>query len=755
MAQSVIAHRSRRCYVSRQMFALISALSLAVALAGEEGTRPHYAIPKIDSPVVLDGRLDDEAWAGALVLELDYETRPGENTPAPDRTECRLFYSTSHLYYGCHAYDAEPSKIRARYADRDVSFPRDDAIGIALDPFDSENRAFIFDVNPLGVQNDRVFTEASGISDASWDALWSSAGRLVEDGYVVEVEIPFSALRFPKTEETQVWGFNFRRYQPREVFRRVAIMPYDRSDPCRLCQTAELEGFAAVDPGRNLEVTPTLTGVQDSVRSEFPDGALETDDPELDAGLSVRWGITNNLQLSGTLNPDFSQVEADVAQLEVNEQFALFFPELRPFFLEGNDFFRTPLRTVFTRTLADPAWGLKLTGKQGPHAIGSFVVRDEQTNFLIPGFESTDSTTLDQEATSTVARYAHDVGDRSSSVGLVITDRRGDDYANTVGGVDAFLQWSTTDVFEVHYLRSDTEYPLDIANEFAQPLDSFSDDAFSIGYEHAPRNWNVRAQYRDIGDGFRADSGFVPRVGFRQAVVGGAYEWFGDADNWYTNFEVGGDWDRTETQDGFLLEEEYEIGAVFRGQLQSRIALEATSRERTFEGVFFDQEAFELGASFRPTSSLRLGFEVEKGDGIDFEEVRPGDALELEASLGFSIGRHFVGNIFHTREELDVEGGNLFTADLNEIRLVYQFNTRSFVRLITQYAQIERDPSLYADPVEPYTDELFGQFLFSYRLDARTALWAGYTANYLDEFDAGLTETGNSIFFKLSYAWQP
>jgi hypothetical protein len=746
---------SVRATVLGTVAAMAFGASLLAAESTSEAALDRYRIPLIDQSISLDGKLDEPAWADALVFELDYETRPGENVAPPARTVCRLFYSPSHLYYGCHAFDPEPQRIRARFADRDRTFPSDDAIGIALDPFNSQNRAFVFDVNPLGVQNDRVFTEASGRSDETWDALWDSAGRLVDDGYMVEVAIPFSSLRFPRSDTDQVWAFNFRRYMPREVFRRIAINPYDRNNPCRLCQTAELVGFADVDPGKNLEVTPTLTGSQASEQEEFPDGELTSADPDIEPGLSVRWGVTTNLDLSGTLNPDFSQVEADVARLDVNEEFALFFPELRPFFLEGAAFFRTPNRIVYTRTLADPAWGLKLTGKQGANGIGTFAARDEVTNFLFPGQESSDTETFEEESTTSVVRYARDVGGSSSTVGMVLTDRRGGDYSNTVAGVDAFLRLGTTDTLEVQALRSETEYPEQLALDFDQPLGQFGDDAFSISYRHNPRNWNARVRYSDFGDGFRADSGFIRRVGFRQAVAGGGYEWFGDGDNWYTNIRVGGDWDRTETQEGFLLEEEYEFQAGFSGQLQSGVFFGGGTRERTFEGVFFDQTFGWISAFFRPTSYLSVGLDVEKGDAIDFDEVRPADELVIFPRIRLTPGRHFEADLRATRQRLDVEGGTLFTADLIELRLVYQINSRALVRAIVQFQEIERDPELHSEPVEPTTDELFGQLLFSYKLDARTAVWVGYTGNYLDEANSGLTETGNTLFFKLSYAWQP
>ena len=317
----------------------ITALAIAAPAHADE---PSFRIPRTEEPIRVDAHLDEAAWSGALTFELDYETRPGENVEPPVRTECRMLFSESHLYYGCRAFDPDPGSIRARYSDRDTSPFYDDTIGLAIDPSGDQNRAFVLDVNPLGVQNDRIYTEASGRSDASWDAIWESAGRLTEEGFIVEVGVPFASLQFPRDSGAEGWGFNFRRYHPRDSYRRIALVPYDRDDECRTCQHAKLVGIEGVDPGRNLEITPTLTGVESSTRESFPSGPLTSEDPDFDPGLTVSWGITPNLTLSGTVNPDFSQVEADVAQLAVNEQFALFFPERRPFFLEGSDVFADP-----------------------------------------------------------------------------------------------------------------------------------------------------------------------------------------------------------------------------------------------------------------------------------------------------------------------------------------------------------------------------------------------------------------------------
>lgn len=730
----------------------LASLVVAPTLFGQEPQRA-FEIPRLEAEITVDGRLDEPAWADALVFSLDYETRPGENVTPAAETECRMFYTDTHLMYGCTAYDPEPEKIRANYSDRDEAFG-DDSIGLAIDTFNDHNVAFILDVNPFGVQLDRLYIEATESSDTTWDAIWDSAGRLTEDGYEVEAAIPFASLRFPRSTDKQTWGFNFRRYMTRDAFYRFAVVPYDRNDRCRTCQHALITGFENVDPGRNLEITPTLTSLQNSRRVDFPDGPLVSEDPDVEPGLTVNWGVTPNMTLAATLNPDFSQVEADVAQLDINREFAIFFPERRPFFLEGSDYFDTSIDAVYTRTLADPDWGLKLTGKEGKNAVGVFAVRDAVTSLLLPGPESSSFDSLGRESEAAVLRYRRDVGE-SSTVGALYTDRRAGDYGNQVAGLDARLRLTSSDDLDVQWLHSRTEYPGAVVADNELPTGTLEDSALRARYQHSRRNWNLRATYTDIGDDFRADLGFVPRVGYRQLIAGGGYELFGDDDRWYTSIEFGGDWDRTEKQDGALLEEEWESFAGFVGKRQLTVYAGTGFRDRVFQGVPFHQDFYWAFASIQPRGDLEVGLDLSYGDSIDIRGLRPGEQRRIQPYLDWKPGRHLRLNLSQTRSLLDVDAGRLFTATLTELRTVYQFNRRTFVRLILQASDIERDQDLHADPIDARVEDLFGQLLASYKINPQTAVFLGYTSGYLDLDGSGLTETGNTIFLKLGYNWQP
>ncbi|MFP5286175.1 MAG: sugar-binding protein [Thermoanaerobaculia bacterium] len=372
----------------------------------------HYRIPRMDAAPRIDGVLDEPSWEQGLVLEIETEIDPGKNVPAPVSAFAFLAYDDDNLYVAFRAHDPEPSAIRAHLSDRDTPYA-DDFVGIMLDTFNDERGGYEFFVNPLGVQMDLARNETSSENeeDANWDAIWSSAGRIDEQGYTVEMAIPFSSLRFQRSAGEQTWGLTAFRSYPRSRRHQINVNAVDPDDSCFICHIPKVTGFAGATPGRNVEFDPTLTAHRTDRREAFPEGSYAGEE-EADLGLTARWGITPNLTFSGAVNPDFSQVEADAAPLDVNTQFTLFFPEKRPFFLEGADFFETPWNVIHTRTVADPAWGVKLTGKEGRNGIGLFVAQDEVTNLLLPGSQRSATAALQMETTDAALRYRRDFGAR-------------------------------------------------------------------------------------------------------------------------------------------------------------------------------------------------------------------------------------------------------------------------------------------------------------------------------------------------------
>jgi hypothetical protein len=713
-----------------------------------------FALSAAPSNVKIDGVLDEEAWQKAAVMKLLYEWTPGDNVPPPVDTDCLVTYDRDKFYIAFRCFDPEPKKIRAHLMDRDATdtLIQDDHISVIIDPFNDERRGFQFRVNPLGVQADANFSESEGYEDFSWDAIWSAAGKISDWGYAIEIAIPFNQLRFPKGTASQTWGISAERSWPRNVRHRMTSHRRDRDVACILCQFNKLTGIEGITPGRNLEFDPTLTANRTDVRNDFPAGPMEAGKIKAEPGITARWGVTPNLILNATANPDFSQVEADVAQLEVNTRFALFYPEKRPFFLEGGDFFLTPLQAVFTRTVADPAGGVKMTGKIGRSAIGFFGAYDRINNLIFPSNQGSASDSLDQDVASGVFRYRRDVG-RNSTIGVLYTGRAAEDYYNHVLGFDGFLQLSRVKSLYFQYLHTETEYPLSLARRYGQPEKPFGGNGATIGLQHASRDWVYYLGLNALSANFRADYGFVPQVDFRQVQANAIRVLWGKPNGWFTQILVGFQGYRTESIKGRMTDQLIGFYARYEGPYQSTLQVVAGPSKEYYEGRVYDLTRFRLAAEMKPFSGavFQLGARFE--DGIDYANSRKADVLNITPALEYNFSRHFNFNLAHVFERLSFGGRKIYTANLLQGKLVYNFNVRTFVRAIVQYQNLVRDPELYGFPVAKTSDSIFTQFLFSYKINPQTVLFLGYSDNYLGMQGIDITRADRTFFVKLGYAW--
>lgn len=736
------------------IFLFQTGFAAGLGVSQEKPKAAQYIVSEASSQILVDGVLDEQAWTYCEIIKLSFEWMPGDNIPPPVETDCMVTFNDRYLYVGFRCYDPDPSKIRAHLMDRDAmdTFIQDDHITILIDTFNDERRGFQFRVNPLGVQADANFSEMEGYEDFSWDAIWKSEARITDWGYAVEMAILFNQLRFPETSEVQTWGFSAERSYPRNIRHRITSHRRDRDITCLLCQHNKIVGIKGISPGLNLELDPTLTAVRTDSREDFPAGDRTAGKVEADPGLTARWGITPNLILNATVNPDFSQVEADVAQLEVNTRFALRYPEKRPFFLEGADFFLTPIEAVFTRTMADPAGGLKFTGKAGKNAFGFFGVYDQINNLLFPSNQGSFSTSLGQEVMNGVFRYRRDVGE-NSTVGLLYTGRMAEGYHNHVAGFDGFFRLSRTDTVSFQYLHSETRYPEDIAQTFGQDLEAFSGFAFHAEYFHMSRNWTYGATYRDRIPGFRADTGYIPRVDMRSANGNFGRIFWGKSDGWFTRLSVGVNGSATWDHGGNLTDEELSFQGIYMGPLQSTFVVQYNRSKELFLNTLYELGGAVVYGELKPTGGLRFQLTGVYGGAVDYSNVRKADQLLLVPFAEVSIGRHINLNLSHTLQRMGFEGDEIFTANLSQMRFVYNFSTRMFVRVIVQYLHVSRNPDLYLFPVLPRTQTFFTQFLFSYKLNPQTVLFLGYSDNYLGMNGLDITQTDRTFFVKIGYAW--
>jgi hypothetical protein len=710
-----------------------------------------YNIPYVQSEPAIDGEITEGEWAGAERVYLDNETYPSQNIPALVDTEVLMMEDGTSFYLAFIASDPEPHDIRAFFRDRDSAWD-DDLVGVVIDTFNDERRAFEFFDNPLGVQMDLIMDDVVGDEDDSWNAIWDSAGKISDTGYVVEMKIPLNQLRFPGGLEKQTWGIDLLRFYPRNKRHRLSNNTKNYDLSCYLCQLKKAQGFTQLEQDVNLRFVPALTASYSKNRPEPLTDEWQTDS-KLDPSLDIRWGINQDFYLNATINPDFSQVEADVAQLDINTTFALYFPERREFFLDGADYFNTHANLIYTRNIISPDYGFKLTGKRGDHTHGLFIVNDETTHFIIPDNQESIIASLEGvKSLNTAYRYRLDIS-RNMNLGMILTDRRGEDYSNTVVGMDGNIRIGESDRIEMQLMKSYSEYPEQIQTDYDQKS-KIDDFAYLIDYEHHDNNWNWGARYTEYGDDFRADMGFINRVDYKQLRIGGGHNWRFGPGSTFSRFYFGGDWDIAYDESGNKLEEEAGIEINAEGPLQSFVFLGYNQGEHFYNGKYFDEYAIFLFGQIRPMAGMDIGFDLDTGDRIDFLNTRLGKILTFGPRIEMRIGKHLEVDLRHHFERMDIDGQRLYTTNLSDLRFTYQFNIRSFLRAIIQYLDTKQNPSLYIFDVDERYKDLTTQFLYSYKINPQTRFFIGYSdTGFQNDELSKIHKTNRTVFTKLSYAW--
>jgi hypothetical protein len=736
-------------------------------------------IPNIAGEIKVDGVLDDLHWQQAKQLELNYVTRPFENTQPPVTTQVKIFENGDTLYVAFIAQDPKVENLSAYYRDRDGIWS-DDLVGIKLDTFNDSRLAYQFFVNTRGIQADAIQNEMTGSESDSWDGIWQSAGKIVAAGYQVEMAIPLRILNFKEGSDKKVWGAELVRFYPREDRLRISNTPLDRNNSCNLCQMGSISGFKQAKQGQNLALVPTL--VLGKGQSREPEESLEWNDSDNQAiSLDVKWGITPEISLQATLNPDFSQVEADVAQLSINDTFALFFDEKRTFFLENSDYFSSNYNLVYTRNVAAPDYGAKVTGRMDQHTFGFFVANDESTTFLVPGNLGSSVASFEQESLNLALRYRYDVSEQLS-VGWTSTLRDAEGYYNYVNAIDAKYQLTDNDTFRAQILRSDTQYPLDLYKEFCdddceqddnysetalrlKKTKAFSGRAYRISYYHEERNWNVSIHQNSHGSGIRTDLGFGSLADRQKSAVRGGYNWYSE-NTWWNRIRLSGDWDISHNDNNELIEKEAEVSLSMNGQLQSFFKINLLKRDKvglrddpsklsiSNNSTLFTEQQSSFYFEMRPSRSWYISTFARYGDHIDYDNNRLGKQWFVRPTIHWSIGKSLQFKLRHTYQNLDVDNQQLFTADLTDFRATYQFNQRQFLRLILVYSDIERNQQNYTFEVDANSKGLGTQLLYSYKLNPLTKFFVGYSDSaYQDDVLTSLTKNERSVFMKFSYAW--
>jgi len=763
----------------------------------------NVQVPRIEVDATIDGSLNEPAWAQAAVLTGFSQFQPVDGRPATDSTAVLVWYSATAIHFGVRAYEAHGA-VNANLLDRDKIFS-DENIQILLGTFNDGRQAMVFAVNPLGIQADGTLNEGTGSrggggfgstaasareqADLSANFVFESKGRVTDFGYQVEIRIPFKSLRY-QSKDVQDWGINVVR-QVQHLGAEDTWAPASRAAASFLAQSGRLVGLKELHRGVVVDVIPEVVTRSLGAETETGEWDYRRDGPQV--GGNVRWGVTNNLTLNGTVNPDFAQVEADVTAIQYDPRAAVGYPERRPFFLEGIENFSTPSNLIYTRRVVKPDGAVKLTGKVAGTNLAFLTAVDDRTTSLAWANAATQPDA--DRPFYNVLRATRDLGG-SSRVGLVYTDKIDGSYYNRVFGLDGRFVFKK--IYTVRGQVAGSTTRLGSVTTHA-PL-------WNATFDRQGRNFWMTYAISATDPDFRAASGFLSRTGIVNASFNHRYTILAKAKEsliqsstfgiqpsftWqYTQFVNGKSW-----QDAKL---HFNENIVFRGGWRAGASL-------LIERFGYDDQLYAAYRLLEPTAS---GY-----DTIPFTGVGRLDNLDYVVSFGTPQLKRFSADFFavwgqdenfyewasadilnlsanvsvRPIEKLRVDAGyqhieynrktNGSTVGIRKIprlKVEYQIARPMFFRVVGQY-DAEQQAALYDDSrtyyaiMRPLRNGTYGQdlgftrndlrvdWLFSYQPTPGTVMFAGYGSSYVGPEHLRFREmqrTQDGFFVKMSYLFR-
>lgn len=740
-----------------------AAAGLILVLISSTGSAATAAEPivlaRAESSITVDGDLSDAAWQTATRYETWYETNPGDNIEPKVRTVGYVTYDSRFLYFGIESSDPDPRNISAPYADHDeISGNTDDYVGVLLDTRNDGKSGYLFLMTARGVQYDAVTDDAGQGEDNSPDFFWDSAARIHEKGWTAEARIPFSSLRY-ESANPEEWGVMLYRNWPRDRRYQMFTNRLPRDVNCFVCNWGKATGLRDLPTGDHLVAAPYVTANQlGELRGDLGSDLVNRQVGG-DAGLDLKWSPSADMAVDATINPDFSQVESDVAVISTNERFAILIPEKRPFFLEGIELFNTPIQAVYTRTVTSPRWGARTTGKTGDYAYTLLVAQDRGGgDVIVPSAFGSDFVLQDFSSLAGVARIRRDFAHRSF-VSLLATTREAEGGAyNRVFGPD--FQWRLGDnnTFTGQFLLSRTQTPR--RDDLLASWDGrkLAGHAAYAWWQYSTATRDLYVNYSDYGEDFRADNGFVPQVGWRGSYAEGGYTW--RPKGFFSRVRAFGIGEYQQTAGGGLLYRHTGGGVAMDGKFRSFTRLRLAHDSVANEGEVFDRNRLYYTVQFAVSRVVSfLSFDGWIGDEVDFVENRLGRGASIAASATLRPNNHLAVGLSTTLRWLNVTDDRLFTSQVERVKATYTFNPRVFVRAIVQNERTNRDRILYRRADDPTFARFLGSFgsqlLFAYKLNWQTVFYAGIGDLREVTGEEGELEPSNRQFFaKVSYAFQ-
>ncbi|HEY7887785.1 MAG TPA: DUF5916 domain-containing protein [Steroidobacteraceae bacterium] len=734
----------------------------ALAASGEAATP---VMPDLTPWLAKNGKPAAAAWQHAEHFSIAYEINPGHNTAAPVATQVDAGYTADALWVRFQAQDPHPGDIGLRYREHDdMASYADDYIGVFLSPFNDTQWAYEFMCTAGGTEWDAFRQQNNEYS--SWDAVWSCNASRTPRGYRVVMRIPLASIKFPHSAAPQRWGLIFFRNWPRNIRHQLFSQPLNYDSNCTLCSMLPVSTAAPIKASSaDFQLIPAITVIRTDSKRGDTEG-LRQGSPNLKASLDARWVLRPDLEWSATVEPNFSQVAPDVLQLSANRQFALFYHENRPFFEQGTQVFNTPsLRfstdafqpsgtLVDTLAITDPRFATKLVGQVGANEIGGLATEDTATSIVLPGQQSSSSQSFDFSTRDELLRYRRDVG--ASAFGVYASDRDGGGYHNGLYAADGNWQIDPSDVLTALVGASNTDYPQAVASAFGFSPGTAKGDLWTLDYARNRHNYNFELNLSHVAEGFRADLGYLPQVGYDQGAFLGEYDFYAPDDDWWQNFGFGtiSNWTRA-TDGGANLDRKVKLYTVLHANYQAQVFVYATRDRQYYQGKTFTLDQYEMDTTVQPVSWLNGEVDVVGGDGVDYLGVRKTGLLSVNTTLYIQPGRHLKINVVDDYEQLSLSGTRLFTANVYDLRVAWYFTSRLFADVIGQGQDVRNNTRLYPQAPPPRTGTLATQWLIGYQINPWTVFYAGSSEGYQETADKQLIPQQRTFFLKGSYYFQP
>jgi len=725
--------------------AIALAASASTAFAQTSTRGETYAITKSKGTITIDGDLSDEGWRDAVRIDRWYEKEPGDNTEPAVKNVGYLTYDDKFFYAAFEFEDPDPKKIVAPYGDHDYLQGNADFGGLFLDTRNEGHTAYEFQVTAHNVQFDAILDDNGGGENASPDFFWQSATHINDHGWTLEIRIPFSSLRY-RRKEPQEWGVMLWRNYARDFRYQFVSVKHPRGSQCFVCRESTLTGLQGLPTGGHLVAAPYVAGNQTARPSGSIGTPLVNNPFDHKIGLDVKYTPNADNTLDATVRPDFSQIESDTAQISTNQRFALFFPEKRPFFLEGVELFSTPIQAVYTRTITAPDWGGRATGKLGGVNYTALVADDTGGgSVIIPGAKSSSLENQDFHSTVFIGRARKDLSG-TSFASFLMTDREsGSAGYNRVLGPDFQARFRGTETVTGQILASDAN--------------GIRSGAAQVGWSHNTEHYNASATYKDFGTGFRADNGFVPQVGYREQFFDTG--WTFRPKGFFSRIQPVFQADtQNERNGGGVIDQWIEPGVNADFRWSGFLFVQYRHERIAAATETFPRRQVQWYTRFSPSRRVQfIEISGAAGSDIDFENVRPGRGQQLSVNATINATNHLVFDLMSNSNWLQVDDGAgssrpLFTARVSRVRANYTFTARSFVRLIGQYVSTDRDTTLYIARQTAHDGIFSGSILFAYKINWQSVMFFGYGDERTLDDTRRLQKSDRQIFVKVSYAFQ-